>query len=351
MSKILLLTRHFNDNCGTVFQAYATCEILKQFGHEVVVLNLSDRNYRTEFKRLRSVLFMPSKLKFYFFRKKNLSNLTKRLSHISDINLPEADYIVIGSDQVWNNTITKDLFSDYFLANVSDKYKKISLASSFATEKWNATEVQTLIAKENLKKFDKVSVREKSGVKICKNTFDVNAELLIDPTLALGDFTKFLQSWPEREEVLFYSFKPKGYIRDIVKDICKRCNLKPRSMKAIGRKDRKQILVANPMTQGPIEWLNYIASSKIIVTDSFHGIVFSLLTHRQFVALRAHEDRFERIQSLLNIIGLENRIALSYKDFVENYEKIMSKIDYKKVDAIIQEKRLEFYAYIKQNIK
>lgn len=351
MANVLLLTRHFNDNCGTVYQAYATCEILKQCGHNVTVLNLTDRNYGKELCQIKGFLQIPSKIKFALFRKRFLSNLTHSFSKLSDYHIPEADYIIVGSDQVWNKAVTKSLFYDYFLVSVPDTYMRISLSSSFATDYWEANENDTAIVSKALNKFKAISVREETGVTICNETFGIEAAHLVDPTLALGDFSPFInKKIKEKNEVLFYSFKSEGYAKGIVDYICKQTGAKARRVGVVNRKDRHKYLSTHPFFMGPKDWLNYIAHSRCVVTDSFHGIVFSLLNHRQFVAVMAHKERFSRIESLLTLLGLENRIALSYEEFVEDYDAYMSPIDYSEVDKKLSEQRRLFFAFVKRNV-
>jgi len=352
MSRVLLLTRHFNDNCGTVFQTYATCELLKQCGHEVSVLNLTDRSYIKELCSLKGILRALTIIKFALFRKKYFSNLTRQISRLSDFKQFDADYIVVGSDQVWNKSVTKSLFKDYFLVSVPDNIQRISLASSFAGDSWKEQDSDTNEISEALHKFVAVSVREDSGVLICNQVFNIPATQLVDPTLALGDFTCFIsRNLKERNEVLFYSFKSDGYVKKVVDYITTKTGAKARSITIVKRNERNKYLLAHPFSLGPKDWLNYIARSKYIVTDSFHGIVFSILNHRQFVAVRAHEDRFSRIESLLKLLCLQNRIALSFEEFVSNYEQYMSPIDYKYVDEIITSQRELFYSFIRKNIK
>lgn len=344
MATVLLLTRHFNDNPGTVFQAYATIELLKRQGHDVTLVDLSDRSYIREICKLNGIFMLPAKIKYALFRKRFFKT-TKKADRLSKIELPNADYFVVGSDQVWNCEVSKNMALDYFLDGISDKYKKISLASSFGIKDFHHPCINQI--KYSLSKFKQISVREIEGVSICKSIFGINAIQLIDPTIALGDFTRFINQGPLRNEVLFYSFRPDGYANNIVAYISNQINMPVRRM-FVSKK--KKYLSAHPYFLGPIEWLNYIAHSHIVVTDSFHGVVFSLLNHKEFVAVKAHENRFGRIESLLDYLGLSHKIVLSLNDLIANYDKIMTPIDYNNIDELFHNKQKEFIEFINKNI-
>lgn len=347
MATINLLTRHFNDNCGTVFQTYATCKILEQLGHKVTLINLQDRDFSKYFQSKQAYILLPSFLRFWYFRKKYFPKMTQRNSEIDKIKLPDAEYLIVGSDQVWNKDITNNLSLYYFLNFAKQNQKRISLSSSFGKEKWSESSDYTDIVKGELSKFTSISVREISGVTICNEVFSLTARHLIDPTIAFGDYANLIKNAKLKNEICCFTFKPHGYFFKVAEYISKKEGIPIRDL---GANYSLKYKTGFRYKQGPIQWLRYIASSKIFMADSFHGIAFSIILNKQFIALCADPDKFDRIRSLLKMFDLEDKIVMSVEDLMANYERILQKIDYHKVNELVRQKQLEFINYLNEYI-
>lgn len=346
MARINLLTRHYKDNYGSVLQTYATCKILENLGHDVKLINLCEGAH--DFKSIYTYMRFISMIKFSIFRKRQFSKRTIKVKHINEKYLPKCDYTVVGSDQVWNKQITRTNFFSYFLDFVPLGEKRISLASSFGKPVWDVTIEETKKITNELKLFSAISVRESTGVSICRDIFNIDATLLIDPTIALYDYSDIVKNVMMTDEIVCYSFKPKGYCADVISDLSKKENMCVRKLWTFFPKkgERSGYL----WKQGPIEWMKYIANAGIVVSDSFHGIVFSILFKKQFIAICADQNKFTRIKELLELFDLQNKIALSFEDYTVNYNLIMSPIDYNKVDEIIKVKQAEFKQFLIHNL-
>jgi hypothetical protein len=103
-------------------------------------------------------------------RKKTFKPMTKVMSKLQSELLPAADYTIVGSDQTWNPAVTSSNAMAYFLDFVPETSKRIALSASFGTAEWHQKELIDKVSSE-LAKFHKISVREPSGVQICKNYF------------------------------------------------------------------------------------------------------------------------------------------------------------------------------------
>jgi hypothetical protein len=195
MAKINLLTLHYASNNGSFLQSYCTCEILKECGHDVTVINLQAKStVLGKYKSLRTYLYLPRYFIFWLYRKLKFSAKETRL--MFDINkqyIPKADYTIVGSDQVWNMDLIKRKKMPYFLDFVDDNSKKISLSSSFGKKEWECSADLTQKVTLLLKQFEAISVREESGIDICRDIFAVKATCVVDPTLAYGDFSKLIK--------------------------------------------------------------------------------------------------------------------------------------------------------------
>lgn len=341
MAKINLLTIQWGVSYGALFQAYATCRILENCGHEVTLINLVHPSKLKQYKSLKSLSHFVYDNSFEKFKKKYFPKMTQIMTAIDSSKIPQADYTVVGSDQVWNHDITKDLGLNFFLDFASMGSKRISLASSFGKSEWSEDAQYSERVKEELHKFEVVSVREESGVNICKNVFDINAVQVIDPTLAFGDFSSLVKSNRNYNEIFTFLFRNNSEDLAIVQTISRRLSIPV----------HKDSRVLYRFRNAPIFWLDHIKNSKFIITSSFHGLAFSIIFKKQFVVLCANEAKFSRIASLLDLLGLSERYIPSL-DYLEEHPEILNtKIDYLEVDKIIGQHRQFFMDFVTNNIQ
>lgn len=348
MAKINLLTIHYSDNYGAVLQAYATCRILKHLGHDVTLLNL--QNSKTvigKYSYWRNWFCILKYIRFFLFRKRYLAKQTRLFFHLKPSLIPFSDYTIVGSDQVWNPDFEIVKNCEYFLNFVQDGSRKISLASSFGIKEWHAVPSFTENVNKLLSDFTAVSVREKAGVDICNNTFSIHAVQLVDPVLALNDFSQFFnQKSLQSNELRCYLFKT-VYSFDVIDYIAKKEKLIVRAENRHSKPDYKKSLY---WSYSPIDWLREIRDSHIWVSDSFHGIACAIVLHKQFVALCADVAKIERITSMLELFGLSEKLVMSLDDLIYRYEEVMAPIDYDKVDVILKSEQMRFYDFVKTNI-
>lgn len=341
MSKINLLTIHWGQSYGAVMQTYATCKMLESAGHDVTVINLSPQKAETFFSKCRSCLYLIKKFQFYLFKRRYFSKMTRPMNKISADKLPDADYLVIGSDQVWNPDITREYILNFFGDFVPGDTKVLSLSSSFGKKVWAADEQLTKQVFECINKFTAVSVRESCGVDICKNIFSVEAVKLCDPTLAYAQFCNLVKGKGDNNEIYPFLFRNSQDARDIV------CAISEMYQLPIFKNSR----VKEYLQSGPIDWIRRIYNSSVVITDSFHGLVFSILFKKNFYVLCADSNKFNRLQSLLEMTGLTNRIVRSLKDFKDREKELIESIDYTTVLDVLAVEQINFKKFIKQNIQ
>lgn len=197
--------------------------------------------------------------------------------------------------------------------------------------------IETQKVAEEMKKFHAISVRESSGVQICDEIFDIYAEHVLDPTLAIGreffdeiaDEAKKLST--TMDKIVYYKLDSDNKFLDFLNFLESNLNTKSENIyrKKIGKK-----YYYNEVN----EWLAKIRSSKLVVTDSFHCICFAILFEKEFLYVPNNNRGVTRLESLLSSLGLSNRIAKNdLKDFYIEYCK--NKIDYNKVNDILKNKR------------
>lgn len=349
--KIGIITFHWATNYGAILQAYALQSYLEIRGHEVFIINYRPKQYKKSlFKCFFTFRFWHyfSNLKEYYkevsleiFRKQYLN---ETLIYESLIELkkcpPEFEVYICGSDQIWNPYFTTKgegkPTSAYFLDFGSDYVKRISHAVSFGCEHY--PENAAIIAKKYIKNFNGISVREDTGLDIVTKLGVANAIKLPDPTLLLmRDEYRFTSSG-------HLNSQKKAFIYILRDEYCQVKNIKNQLEKYFFiDKPRKYY---SPYSVE--EWVQEIRDSSFVLTNSFHGMVFSLIFHVPFIiipAIGASSGMNDRFVSLLSPLNLQHRILLNY-NFDEFKTLIDEKFSWQVIDSqlkALRDKADEFY--------
>ena len=346
--KIAIMTQPLGRNYGGIMQAYALQKVLKDMGHEVVTIN--------HHAPAKSALYNLARLGFRILKKasgkrKQPINFEKHYNYIFkdtqafiDKYITQSEYIdndvalkahfakhnydavIVGSDQTWRPMYSPNIYSYYldFLEH-DTKIKKIAYASSFGVDTWEYSDEQTRRCAELAKLFDAVSVREQSGVDLCSKYLGVESECVLDPTLLLdkedylaligerykgaqgqGVFTYFLDSNAEKELAAEQLANKLGTY-----------TYKCYANLSISQPSSADI---NDYKMPPVEeWLASFANAEFVVTDSFHGCIFSIIFEKPFVALINKKRGAARFYSLLNLFGCENRLITNKLDVMRDY--------------------------------
>lgn len=335
--KVGILTFHWANNYGAVLQAYALLSKLKELGHDAYII---DRRmiYKGILRKLYhkfSYEHFFSWHKFWKYTDTFLKPKTRAyMSHddlVTNFKNENFDAVIVGSDQVWRwKLIGLNYFLDFITGH---KTKRYSYAASFGLDEWHGTEDDRKTISALLKQFNRISVREETGVRICQETFKVDAELVLDPTL--------LHTAEFYEQTLLKNYKcqPSGKVVSYILGK----NKKPQVVeianwaKSINLKHNELFwtTIEHPSLIGkstfhlthvtPIEWLNEIRNAEYVITNSFHATVFSILFQKQFVVLAHEGGGNNRIETLFNSLRFSNRIAYSVD---EAKSLINHKIDY-----------------------
>lgn len=330
--KVSILTQPLHINYGGTLQAYALQRILIQMGHQVETINYVWQE-SSDLKKILSFsknLFIGNNPKYFFFNKKikyiarNHNNfiadniiLSKKiidekalLEYFQDKKI---DAVIVGSDQVWRTEYSpniKNFFLD-FLVN-HNEIKKIAYAASFGLDVWQFTKEDTESIKKLIKKFDYISVREDSAVTLCKDFLEVSADHVLDPTLLLvkEDYLKFVNTASKKQGVFSYILDNDAIKSEKVEFIC---NILSREkficMPNMINKNKIFVRNLNDYEYPAIEeWITSFYKADFVVTDSFHGTVFSIIFNKPFISLCNNERGRARFKSLLKIFDLEERL-------------------------------------------
>lgn len=316
--KIGILTLPLTANYGAYLQNYALQKVLKRLNHFPLTIDYSSPApsfFRILLSCAKSIVFFPRSLKrkkffsillpqkrlvpFTKFMKSFISSTSKYKNLKTNIIAENGlDVVIVGSDQVWRpkyNSDVKNMFLDFCANEVN--LKRIAYAASFGVDDWEYSFEETQMCSTLAKKFNSISVREKSGVDICKKYLCVNSTWVLDPTLLLGkdDYCEICKDIPKPKEKILIA-----YVLDDSQSIKSECEFiakeKGLTIKYFRSGDKARLTVP--------EWLAMFRDASYVVTDSFHGTVFSIIFEKDFKCIYNKSRGSARFDSLLQMYNL-----------------------------------------------
>lgn len=374
--KISILTQPIGHNYGGLLQAYALQIYLKRNGCDVETLNR-----RTPVNQVTVVKYFLLNLGRLFlgriksiptnkkqslvlqnlanFRDKHL-NISKRIDSETQLRkyyqLNKFDGVVVGSDQVWRPKYSPSILNFYldFLDDIDSNAIRVAYAASFGVSEWEYPEDVTEQCRPLVKKFDAISVREKSAVDLCKSKLGITPDWVVDPTLLLcpRDYEKLIDQKtenPYKSLVLSYILDPnkdKQQITTEVSDILQTNYFLIKPEKIIS--EMRSSDLEQCVYPGIETWLLGFRNARFVVTDSFHGSIFAILFNRPFLAVRNSKRGVARFDSLLSMFGLENRLINSAADI--SLDLIHEQIDWGKVNGLREKYANEGREFLKNHL-
>ncbi|MDD7317918.1 MAG: polysaccharide pyruvyl transferase family protein [Prevotella sp.] len=343
---IAILTFSKENNYGANLQCYALSKVLENLGHSVRIIDyqLPRRYSKNPIYNLYQYIQL---IKFKSFRDKYFPPFTRKYTSKEELvnHCPKADCYIVGSDQVWNPDITRQAGTlTYFFDFLPDDAKRISYAASFGIDDIEKLD-NRLEVEELLKKFEALSVREHTGVELCNRLIGVKPVLALDPTLLLGDFSAFTNNVETNRLNTFFFNQKKDYYA-ISLDIADRFNAEPY---ILGNYKRKKGF-SNISFCGVEQWLNSLANSRFVLTDSFHCTVFSILYHRNFIVFNM-PGKSNRALTLLKELNLEHRLCLNMEDYNRRKEELTMPIDFSAVDEKMEVLKSQSLQYLIDALK
>lgn len=356
--KVDIITRHSVPNYGSLLQAYATQKIIEDMGFEAEIINYTryderyknlvnsllngkkwDKNFMTRliYKAIQIPNYSIMYRKFKDYRKNFLKESKIEYGNLNELqeNIPIADVYCSGSDQIWGKIGKSEFDEAYFLKFVNDKNKKcIAYASSFGKEKIDKNLENKL--HELLKHYSQILVREDTAKEILKRHGFNNVEQVLDPTLLLNR-----EQWEElankgknkyKKYILIYQLHENKKFDRYAKEFSKKTGLKLlRISPSIYHIKRSGKMIYLP---NQYEFLALFKNAEYVLTDSFHATVFSIIFNKKFIDVLPGVTS-TRIISILNLVGLQERILRNYEDF----SFITKKIDFSSCNKQIEMER------------
>lgn len=308
--KIGIISHPLGRNYGGILQNYALQLVLRKLGHEVVTCDYDGLTLyeRAKLKVKSVVLEININAKFATLRRFVEKNINcSRKYHTIPRHFPQTeklDAIIVGSDQIWRPRYVYNIYHLFLSQFVNQNIRKIAYAASFGTSEWEFTEEQTRKCSYLAKRIPFISVREDSGVDLCRKHLHVDALQVLDPTLLVEkeDYLKVCEKTQEAKwqgDVFCYILDEDDTCKEIINEVCK-------------IKNYKQYVIA-PKNSSKCEtitrWLQAFNSAKFVVCDSFHGVVFSIIFQKHFIAIANKQRGVSRFTSLLNLFHLSNRLV------------------------------------------
>lgn len=383
MKDVAILTKYYrNYNFGGMLQGYALHNVIEKMGFSCDIISYdTEKNTNPIYKnillqsRQYGIKEIINKIKekviekLSFFAKDSLKKRIKKFEdfynwanygtrHLySDNDLQELNQnyriFLSGSDQIWNPNAVRRMYLQTFVTN---NEKKISYAASIGRNTLSKNELKIMLPE--LSKFNKISVREKSAAKILNKYLGKEIKVVLDPTMLIK-----VDEWNNiaagrlynKPYALFYFFSDSLQIRKILNDYCSAKGLNivriPYAMQKFNLFDGKGI-GDKLLNIGPREFLSAIKYADFIFTDSFHGIVFSILYNKQFVAFERGKNgkvsMNSRLYDLLEMFELKERLVASVN--IE-YIKKLNDIDYEYVNSLLCAKRKDSYSFLYDAIR
>ena len=350
-----IVTQPLVANYGGFLQNYAMQKALEKIGCNPITLDIETHLNTSYSGYLRYIasLFVKRTFKggtqsyphywqkrpkvFDDFVKKNIKATSKVKKYSGNLVKDyQLDCLLVGSDQVWRpkfNVFPEDMY----LAFASDKQvRRVAYAASFGVDNWEYGAKLTETCRILAQKFDAISVREVSGIGLCKEHLQVDATKVLDPTL-LNDATLYNELCkiiPKTEEkyVAIYALGLSGKAKQEIEKFAQ----------ANGMSTKFFTLDADFNLTVP-EWISMIRDASFVITDSFHGTAFSIIYNKDFYSIINKSRGTSRFESILKDFGLNGRLLDSTQPV---FPKEKETIDWQKVNEKREEMKKTSMAFL-----
>lgn len=363
--KIAILTQPLHTNYGGNLQNFALQKVLTDMGHEPVTI---DRHHTVKLRTKLKLGYFKNLLmhflkgtpkplwKSYFSSKKEQAYLRQDITAFIDAYITKTprlysdkavqaifkennfEAVIVGSDQCWRPMYSPNIYT-YYLDFLKDnkEIKKLAYAASFGTDQWEYTEEKTARCKKLIQQFDLVTVREKAAVNLVTEKLNKDAEFVLDPTLLLSkeDYIELFvgKNLPDNKGIYTYILDDSDWKSQVVETAKETLGLPQFS------NQHNKHTVNSEKIPSIESWIKGFADADFVVTDSFHGTVFSIIFNKPFISLVNINRGASRFESILSKFELLDRLVDKYdqQEVIELIEKNINTAD--AVDRLNELKR------------
>lgn len=340
MIKILTL---LGNNYGGCLQAFALQHMIKRLGRSSLIINYTGYlNKRASLKgKIKKLIYFKRNQKFEKFRQENF-DMTSFVEELED----DGSIYIVGSDQIWNPTISFVVRKKFYLDFVKDSHRKNAYAASIGETILDTNENNVSQIIKYINTFNYLSVREQSSLELIQKYTDKKIFHVLDPTLLLSreEWEEVIPSSNQGNYAFVYTL---GLNTNDIQTIDKLCQKKKIRIRDVFYKKRFHYLDKNLNGLGPKEWVSVLAASSFVITNSFHGTVFAILNHKEFLVITRNSMN-NRIYDLLKNLGISGRIFNSEElQTLENLDSL-PKINYEEVDNRLKKLRESSIEFLKK---
>ena len=349
--KIGILTLPLHTNYGGILQAYALQTLLEEMGHEVKVIN-KEQKFRPIPRWRKPLSFVKRTLKKLLVDRRTVIDIEATMRRelpiihqhtdrfirqyihsymvdsLADIRRDDFDAIVVGSDQIWRPHYFRISWSNDYaesFLSFTDGWdiKRYAYGASFGVDEWEFPIDKTGEYSALVKKFIAVSVREDSGVNLCRRHLGVDAVHVLDPTMLLTKehYLSLIDSAcvPKSSGNLFYYILDMNASKkELIARVARERALQPFTVYADIKNETAPL--ADRISPPVESWLRAFVDADFIVTDSFHGCAFSIIFGKPFIVIANLGRGLSRMQSLVGMFGLDDHLLLD----VDSYDPKLS---------------------------
>ena len=340
--KVGILTFHYANNYGAVLQAYGLYKAVEAMGHDVQIIDYRPLAARRFYNRhlskrhpIQSLQTLLYQRRFNQFRKRYLP-LSRTYLTVEDLEQspPQLDYIICGSDQIWNVSSIRGFDPAFFLSFLKGSTpKRISYAATFGNAEdlgSNKNEIASLLTQ-----FDHISVRDVKTQTMITELIRRPSTHVLDPCF----LTNYGIITPPRviphHYILFYSRIKNKFLTQVVQYLQRKLQLPIFSIDL-------SIDGTTRLQPSPLGWISLMQYADYVITDSFHGTCFSIINQKQFVTI-PYQGGMSRIEDILMTAGLSERIASNYDELANALEV---DIEYKIISERIEDARKKSFSFL-----
>lgn len=339
--KVGILTYHYAHNFGAALQAFAMLEFLKLNEYDAVIVNYRNKKICNRYKKELPFWFsaryrdwvLPWRWKNLLYSKywrdytleewkkqyKNFQNFQESYLNIDlqqkikrkDIDKLHIDSFIFGSDQIWDTGITGRKETIYWGNIGKDSCKKIAYAASIYTKIMSKDEKRKAV--KYLKKFDNLAVREESLANELSGLLDKKVEVVVDPTLLLSgeDYMRFIHKDMDNKKkyILVYMVSESEELIRVAKKI----GMPIKLLHYYKNPKLNDHQIEEVVAAGPEDFLNLIYHAEYIITNSFHGTVFSILFQKKFCVVYKENVRIDNLLKALKMSGAHVSNSINFK--------------------------------------
>lgn len=385
--KIALICNTYIRNYGSILQSLATFKKISSLGYEVEVINYKDNPDRKAKLEIIYHLKLPLLTDPTFLKKKFKNSISaignheykrivadrntimdlfvnkhfifsKKCNNINEVKNIIKDYnaVIIGSDQLWGPA---DIIRDYHTLNfVPEKILKIAYATSFGVSK-----LPKFLNKRTanfLRKINYLSVREDSGAKIIESLINLKVQVVADPTLLLtqDEWNQYIDNNPRIQGKYIFCFflGDNEEQRNFAKEVSKKMKMPIVSIQHMDEfiKSATNFADINVNDASPSDFINLIKYAELILCDSFHASIFSIIYSKKFFTFNRYNSsspnaRNSRIDTLSNKLDLSNRHLIQINT-LNIEQQLSSEINYQKVHTKLNAWKEESLNYLKNSL-